>query len=346
MLLENTKLSESLNSFLSSQNYSKVFVLVDENTLEHCYSFLKLIASHQIIEIKSGEKNKTLDTCQLIWSYLLESNADRNSVLINLGGGVITDMGGFCASTYKRGIDFINIPTTLLAQVDASTGSKTGIDFSGQKNMIGLFSEPKKVFIHTAFLKTLPERELKSGFAEVLKHGFILDENYLTESFNSFTNGTIDWKKTIAKSVEIKTYIVSKDPKEKGLRKILNFGHTIGHALESYSLENHSSSILHGEAIVLGMIAELYLSYKKEFISKENLDLYIENLLSIYSFKNIENFGLQEVLNLCANDKKNQNQKIKMVLLKEIGNATYDQEINNEEVLDSLHFLIKTIENA
>lgn len=346
MLIKQNTISEAVNKFLKQQNYSKIYVLVDENTAAFCLNVLDLKHKHEIIKINSGEKNKNLDTCQYIWSALLSSNADRKALIINLGGGVITDMGGFCASVYKRGIDFINIPTTLLAQVDASVGAKTGIDFEGQKNMIGLFSEPKKVFIDSVFLKTLPERELKSGFAEVLKHGLIADIKYFESNIDSFLNKNINWEIVIEKSLGIKRNIVAQDPKETGLRKILNFGHTIGHALETYSLENHQKRLLHGEAIVLGMISELYLSNKKIYISKENLDESIEKLLQIYSFHNLEKFDIDKVLSFLINDKKNENNEIKIVLLEEIGKAIYNQKVSKVEIVSALDFMFKTIENA
>lgn len=346
MLIKQNSISTELVMFLNQQNYSKIYVLVDENTAFFCLNLLDLKNKHEVITIKSGEINKNIETCKIIWSFLLETNADRKALFINLGGGVISDMGGFCASVYKRGIDFINIPTTLLAQVDASIGAKTAIDFEGQKNMIGLFSEPKKILIDSIFLKTLPERELKSGFAEVLKHGLIADKKYFETSMETFLNKTIQWSEIIEKSIEIKRKIVAQDPKEAGLRKILNFGHTIGHALETYSLEKHQKPLLHGEAIVLGMIAELYLSFKKEFISKEILLEYIDKLLEIYSFQNIEKFDLEKVLSFVLNDKKNVNNEIQIVLLKEIGKAIYDQKVSENELLSSLDFLFKTIENA
>lgn len=339
MLIIQNKISKEFNLWLKEQDYSSIFILVDENTFEHCYKLLDLKIPHKIIKIASGEKNKNLSTCQYIWESLLNNNADRNSLFINLGGGVICDMGAFCASTYKRGIDFINISTTLLSQVDASIGSKTGIDFQGQKNMLGLFSEAKQVFIDDVFLNTLSKRELLSGFGEVLKHGIIQNKYYFNDCIKEFQNNTINWINVIEKSISIKKSIVEKDPKEQGLRKILNFGHTIGHALESYSLENHKKSLLHGESVVLGMIAELKLSVIKGLLDENIVEKYIIDLLSIYKFEDVESFKDKDVLQFIKNDKKNNSGKIKCVLLKDIGQAVYDIELSENEIIQALDFL-------
>ena len=229
-------IGENSISKLDVSQYSKIGILVDENTKEFCLPLLSEIKKSVIIEIKSGEENKNIDSCNLIWEALTKNCFDRNSLLINLGGGVIGDMGGFCASTYKRGIEFIQIPTSLLAMVDASVGGKLGVDFNGLKNQVGLFSNPKSVIINPKFLETLPEDELRSGFAEVVKHALIVDKNL----WNHLKNNPFQdlyWEEIIESSVQIKNKIVMSDPKEKGERKKLNFGHTFGHAIESYYLE-------------------------------------------------------------------------------------------------------------
>ncbi len=343
MLIILKDLSKQLNSWVSKKNYTSIFILVDENTKRDCFPILNSTFEHQIIEIKSGEIHKNLETCQFIWKSLLEKIADRNSLLVNLGGGVICDMGAFCASTYKRGIDFINIPTTLLSQVDASVGSKTGIDFLGQKNMIGLFSEAKEVFIDAIFLSTLSQREILSGFAEVLKHGLIQNKKYFNDCIKSFKNQTINWQNVIEKSIAIKSKIVALDPKEKNLRKILNFGHTIGHAVETYSLKNHKNPILHGEAVVLGIIAELYLSYIKGFMSILEINKIIVKILSIYDFQKIELFDITAIQKYVLNDKKNQSKIVKCVLLKDIGEAHFNIEISTKEIEDALIFMLKKV---
>src|SRR5690606_17356227 len=241
----------ALREFLNKNTYSKIFILTDRNTSEHCLpvvtSLMPELTAYDLIEIDPGEENKNIDFCIGIWKMMLDFGADRKSLLINLGGGVVTDMGGFAASTFKRGLDFVQIPTTLLSQVDASVGGKTGIDMDGVKNIIGTFTQPKAVFINTTFLTTLADKQVVSGFAEMVKHGLIYDKNYF-EELKSIDLRQID-DSFIVRSVEIKNDVVTGDPTEKGLRKILNFGHTIGHAIESYSLAHDSFPLLHGEAI-------------------------------------------------------------------------------------------------
>ncbi|WNB18614.1 3-dehydroquinate synthase [Marivirga arenosa] len=321
-----------ISSILSKTDFSKLFVLVDENTHKHCYPLItEHIGKHNIIQINSGEKNKTLESCTHIWNSLTEAQADRRSLLINLGGGVITDMGGFCAGTYKRGIKFINIPTTLLAQVDASVGAKTGIDFNGFKNHIGLFCNAEAVLIDSLFHESLDERQLKSGFAEMLKHGLIADFKHWNECLNQGYK-TVD-NQLIKKSVDIKKSVVEADPQEKGLRKILNFGHTIGHAIESHLLSSENE-LLHGEAIGNGMIAEAFLSFKKGFISSEDYRLIKGELSKLYDKPKIKKASFDELKGLCLQDKKNDNGKLNMSLLKTLGQATYNIEID-EILLES-----------
>lgn len=320
-----------LKELLASIEYSQLFILADENSMEFCYPLIKdYLGYHQVIEIVSGEKHKTLDSCNLIWNAMTIATADRKPLLINLGGGVITDMGGFCAGTYKRGIRFINIPTTLLSQVDASVGAKTGIDFNGYKNHIGLFCEAEAVLINPVFHSTLPERQLKSGFAEMLKHGLIADqkhwENCIENGFMKISN------ELIQQSVKIKEKIVDADPTEKGLRKVLNFGHTIGHAIESHLL-NTENELLHGEAIALGMIAEAYISKAQGLLSEFEYSIIVRELRGIYEIPKIEKASYSEIKRLCKQDKKNQNGVINMSLLKNIGQAVYDIPVE-EELID------------
>lgn len=330
----------TLSEILKSKSYSKVAVLLDENTLKHCYPLVKgQLPDHSPIEIKSGEHHKNLDTCTHIWQVLTDKHFDRKSLLINLGGGVIGDMGGFCASTFKRGIDFINIPTTLLSQVDASVGGKLGIDFNGFKNHIGLFNEPENIIIDLNFLGTLPERELRSGFAEVIKHHLIADvEGWSTLRKNSFNS--MNWKEIVPHSVRIKQRIVEEDPHEDDLRKALNFGHTIGHAVESYLL-NANKSVLHGEAIALGMICEAYLCYKKQLLNQSEL-LEIKNyILGVFPKISLNDTERQEINGYLIQDKKNKGNTILAALLKGIGQAIWDQPIGREEVLDALLYYNK-----
>ena len=249
---------ENLRSKLDFSGYSKVAILVDENTKRDCLPKLPKIENSIIIEVTSGEINKNISSCNYIWEQLSEHNFDRDSLLINLGGGVIGDMGGFAASTYKRGIDFIQVPTTLLAMVDASVGGKLGVDLNGLKNQIGVFNNPESVLILPEFLETLPENQLKSGFGEVIKHALISDKN-LWQEIISIPFNEMNWEKIIETSINIKNKIVLSDPYEKGERKKLNFGHTFGHAVETYYLEK-GTPILHGEAVLMGILLELELS--------------------------------------------------------------------------------------
>lgn len=331
---------ETLANILSKEKYSKIAVLVDENTLSNCYPLLAgNLPQHTLIEITSGEINKNLDTCIHVWQELTDQSFDRKSLMINLGGGVIGDLGGFCAGTYKRGMDFINIPTTLLAQVDASVGGKLGIDFNGFKNHIGLFQEPKNVIIDRNFLKTLPEREIKSGFAEVIKHHLIADKTGWQSLKNSSYN-ELDWSTLIPHSVQIKYKIVAEDPHESGLRKALNFGHTIGHAIESYLL-NNDRGILHGEAVAAGMVCEAYLSYKRKLISETELHEITQFILRIYEKITLSDKDREEVCGYLMQDKKNRGNSVLAALLNGVGNVVWDQELNRQESLDSMAYYDK-----
>ncbi len=336
--IEITKNTEQyIDSFLAENSYSTIFILVDENTKEKCLPIIRESVKKAIsIEIKSGEEHKTLETCGHIWQAFTNANADRNALLINLGGGVIGDMGGFCASTYKRGIDFINIPTTLLSQVDASVGGKLGIDFNGLKNHIGLFKLPKKVIIDPVFLDTLPLNQKTSGFAEMLKHGFIKDSRHLKE-LAQLDIETTEWLPFIAKSVAIKNAIVTADPLEKNERKYLNFGHTIGHAVETYFL-NNNLPMLHGEAVAIGMITEAYLSQQKLGLSNEETIDLIKITDTYFKKRLIPTIGMEEILSNLDQDKKNINSEIQAVLLSEIGKAQHSVEITKKEVKEALAF--------
>ncbi|TDL99506.1 MAG: 3-dehydroquinate synthase [Flavobacteriaceae bacterium] len=314
-----------LDLYLQKHNYSSVFILVDSNTHTHCLpvflSNVKGLSNVEIIEITPGEDHKTIETVTQIWLSLSELGADRKSLLLNLGGGVVTDMGGFIASTFKRGIDFINIPTTLLSQVDASVGGKTGIDLEGMKNQIGTFAFPKMVLIDNHFLETLEKRELYSGFAEMLKHGLIANENHW-EKLSELDSITIDSvKDLIGDSVEIKKEVTQADPTEKGLRKILNFGHTLGHAIESFYLETPTNRLLHGEAIAIGMVCETYLSFKLNLISKETLDDISRKILKFYSLPKLNPENYEAILDWLKHDKKNAAQKINFSLIDKIGSC-------------------------
>lgn len=318
---------DSLKAFDFS-SYNQLAILVDENTKRDCLPvFLKETNIDSIlIEIPSGEEYKNLESCQLIWNALSSHQFDRNSLLISLGGGVIGDMGGFAASTYKRGIDFIQIPTSLLAMADASVGGKLGINFAYLKNQIGLFNNPRAVLINPIFLNSLPKNQLLSGFAEVVKHALIIDKHYWKEIKNTPLE-KMNWESIIHQSVMIKNNIVMQDKLEKGERKKLNFGHTFGHAIESFYLEQRNP-ILHGEAISLGMILECNLS-KINNKEKEEISSFISNTFSIPKRP-----PLRALLEWIKNDKKNRNEKINITLLKCIGSSLINQEFTVDELLD------------
>ena len=328
----------SLPNFLAEHKYSKVFVVVDENTKQHCLPILQnVLTAIEIIETKSGEIYKNLATCEFIWQQLIEHNADRKSVIINLGGGVIGDMSGFAASCYKRGIDFINIPTTLLSQVDSSIGGKLGIDFKYGKNLIGLFRNPKLVLVSSQFLKTLPKRQFINGWSEIIKHALIKDKaQWLL--YKNIDIHNCDMNAIVFHSLQIKKAVVEADPYENGLRKILNFGHTIGHAIEAYSLEHDETPLLHGEAIAIGMICESYLSVKKCGLTQDELNEITKLILKYFPKYNIENYNTDKIITSMLSDKKNNATKILAALLSEIGNSVFDIEINKDEILESLNY--------
>ena len=306
---------------------SQVFILTDENVAPfwlpevahwlHCESAIDIV-------IKPGEQHKNLQTVQRIWKTLMKHHADRNALMVNLGGGTITDLGGFAASTYKRGIKFINVPTTLLAMVDAAIGGKTGIDFGGAKNQIGTFAEAENVLIDPVFLTTLPEREIRSGMAEMLKYGFISDSNLLKVNLENYQD-------YILRCGEIKREIVAKDPYEKGLRKVLNFGHTLGHAIESHCLTK-DAPLLHGEAVALGMHAALWLSVEQYGLSEKVLKDYEKQLpmLLAQAELNLCKSDVEPVLSYLVHDKKNHGEKPQFVLLEAVGKPVLDVEVPME----------------
>ncbi len=337
----NNQAFEAMNNHLAFKSYSKIFVLVDENTKAHCLPIFKAqlsdTFSFDLIEIKSGEVNKNINTCNDVWMALSEMDADRKSLLINLGGGVVTDLGGFVASTYKRGIDFINIPTTLLSMVDASVGGKTGVDLGPLKNQIGVINQPEIVLVASRFLATLEDRQMQSGFAEMLKHGLIQNAAYWQElktlkNFNALDDH-------IYKSVSIKNRVVLEDPTEQHLRKILNFGHTLGHAIESYFLENQAKeTLLHGEAIAVGMVLEAYLSHKLTALTKEELDDIKSTFLLRYQKIDFTENDITAILSLLKFDKKNSHGNVNFVLLESIGKPIIDVKIPNGLYLEAFAY--------
>jgi 3-dehydroquinate synthase len=324
-------LDSSFHSILETQyKQSKKIILVDENTKYHCLEYLitsfSELSNAEIIELPAGEENKQMDFCIQVWEVLTEYHIDRNALMINVGGGVISDMGGFISSLYKRGISFLNIPTTLLAMVDASVGGKTGVDLGVFKNQVGFFSFPKVVYIDSCFLATLDNIQIKNGTAEMIKHGLIYDKNHwniLKEVLFSKSNITDD---LIQQSVNIKNQIVIKDPFEKNERKKLNFGHTVGHAIESVFLELNNP-ILHGFAIAAGIQIESFISFKMNFLNQVEYEEISNIILQYYPKISIQPEYFDKIISNTKQDKKNSNSQIKMVLLKSIGEAVVDVEV-------------------
>lgn len=344
-------ITKEINAFFkaSPNRYSKIFILVDENSFKNCYPPLveqvSVFKDAELIEIESGEENKNIDVCLQIWSTLSELGADRKSLFINLGGGVIGDMGGFIASTFKRGIDFINIPTTLLAQVDASVGGKVGIDLNHLKNEIGVFNNPRAVFVNSDFLSTLDKRQLLSGFAEIIKHALIADADYWKKVVKVNLKDLEALDKLIETSVKIKNKVVTQDPHEYNLRKSLNFGHTIGHAIETYSLEEtDSESLLHGEAIAIGMICEAYLSYKLSGLPKEQLKEITDFIMGKFPDLTIDHMDQQHLIELMGHDKKNEKGLINFSLLSEIGTCEINKTAHPDQILEALTYYMEQLE--
>lgn len=337
-----------INRFLKlrKNQFSKLFILVDENSLKYCYPQLvaeiPAFEDAEIIEIESGEENKNIEVCAQLWDTLDELGADRQALFINLGGGVIGDMGGFIASTFKRGIAFINIPTTLLAQVDASVGGKVGIDLNHLKNLIGVFNTPQAVFVNPDFLATLDSRQLLSGFAEVIKHGLIADAGYWQKIKKTNVTSSEKMVKLIETSIRIKNKIVQDDPFEKNIRKTLNFGHTIGHAIESHFLSSEQP-LLHGEAITIGMICETWLSNKITSLPDESLSEITHFISSIYTKISLEESDVEHVVELMFHDKKNVNGQLNFSLLSAIGKCEINKTASTDLVKEALNYYIKTV---
>lgn len=333
---------EFLNSYIKETNPTKIFILVDTNTHEFCLpifmGYLETSVQIEILEVEPGELNKTIETTVQLWLALSEMEADRKSLVINLGGGLISDLGGFVASTYKRGIACINIPTTLLSMVDASIGGKTGIDLDGLKNQIGTFSFPKLIIIDSQYLESLPFEELRSGFAEMLKHGLIFNQNHWQDLINSKELTIKNISPFITNSIVVKKEVTDQDPFESGLRKILNFGHTIGHAIESYYLAT-DNPILHGEAIYIGMLAEAHLSFSIGYITEFELKEIKENILKFYTPIKIPKNIYPNLFEWLAHDKKNVAKTINFSLLTSIGTCVYDIKVTEEQIIEALDFI-------
>ncbi len=326
------------------KEFGKRFVLVDENTFEHCLPVFKnLIGEIEIdgiIKINANSNNKNIEETIVVWDKLSEFGADRDSLLINLGGGVVTDLGGFAAATFKRGISFINYPTSLLGMVDAAIGGKTGLDFSGIKNQVGLFTNPIKVVIDPIFLKTLDQNQLLSGYAEMLKCGLIMDRD-LWGSLTTLNYQQVnDWDSLIVQSARNKVDIVRHDTHEKGIRKILNFGHTIGHAIESHFL-NKGQPITHGEAVAAGMICETYISSKIYEFECTQFNEIIKVIDMNFKRQELKNEDIDYLVDLMKQDKKIKEGKHNFSLLRKLGKAVHDIEVNDDTIRESIIFYIE-----
>jgi len=333
-----------LSEMVNSDNYSsaRFFVLVDEHTLAHCWPILAnavpQLQNAEIIEINSGESEKNLDICYQLWKVLDELEADRHSVMIQLGGGVIGDMGGFVAATFKRGIRFIQLPTTLLAQVDASVGGKTGVDFEHKKNQVGVFANPDAVFIAPQFLDSLTDDQLRSGSAEMFKHALVADPAYWEVMCHADLRNAKQAAKLITRSVEIKRDIVTADPHENGWRKLLNFGHTIGHAFETMALESDGAPLQHGDAVAAGMICETYLSQKLNGLPKEDMEQVCHFLAERFPAIAFEDINVHRLLELMRSDKKNSGGRVNFTFLEKIGKGSVNHTAENNAIVEALYY--------
>lgn len=336
-----THLENELVSALSECEHDKLFVLTDTTTQEMCLPVLQkfyCMKEAKVITIPASDSHKDIESLMMVWKGLQEGGASRHSCMINLGGGMVTDLGGFAASTFKRGINFINIPTTLLAMVDASVGGKTGINFGGLKNEVGVFNDSKFVILDTEFLKTLDAKNICSGYAEMLKHGLISTEA-MWEELVSFDLANPDLKqlqRMVGDSVKVKERIVEQDPHEKGIRKALNLGHTFGHAFESWALKR--KPILHGYAVAFGLIPELYLSVAKTGFPTEKMRQTVNFIKENYGTLDITCDDYDELIELMHHDKKNQNGIINFTMLGAIGDIRINQTATTEEIKEALDF--------
>ena len=332
---------------IASPPVSKYVIICDSNTYEHCLPLLlsKVPALNgvDILEIPPGEQSKNIHTAQHLWAQLVEHTLDRDSLVINLGGGVVSDLGGFVAATYKRGIRYVNLPTSLLGMVDASFGGKTGVDLEQVKNMVGVFAPPERVYVHTAFLRTLPKRHMLNGLAEMMKHALIKDEEHWHQLKNAPLHDPDAMAPLVFHSAGLKAQVVMEDPEEKGIRKILNFGHTIGHAIETLSLEGDRKELLHGEAIAIGMICESYISHKRRTIDSSQLNDIVKTLMATFpAFPLIKEDDIR-IGELIRNDKKNQQNEFRFTLLDSIGQARIEQRVTMDAVVESLDHYRKLI---
>jgi len=344
-ILYSRELEPSLLSIVKNYPTGKIFLATEEKVDEIWISrYNSFFNDHGIkkVVIPSGEQNKKIESVGKIWSFLSQNGADRKSLLINIGGGMLTDLAGFAATTFKRGIDFLNIPTTLLSQVDASVGGKTGINFNGLKNEVGSFKEPIAVIINTDFLQTIDRENFISGFAEMIKHGLIHSPGHLNE-LKDFDFDRIDsdeLQEIIRHSVEVKTYFIANDLTENNIRKALNFGHTVGHAIESLAMEQQRP-VLHGYAVAYGMIAELFLSEKMCGFPPKQIEELTRWMLAVYGKFEITKDDFERLYQLMTHDKKNDSGRINFTLLPKIGEIEINQNCSKDLIFEALNFYLK-----
>lgn len=333
---------DELSSWIASQHYSKVAILGDSNTIEKCLPILDVghnfCPNAEIIEVDPGEQSKSMAICEQIWRSMMDLKMDRTSLLINLGGGVITDLGGFIAGTFKRGIDYVNIPTSLMAMVDASIGNKTGINFLGVKNQLGMYLAPKKILIHHQFLKTLGHKDWVSGYAEIIKHALIFDTEYFDQIELAIQLKIEEMNPIIIqRSIEIKQHFVKTDPMEQKERKKLNFGHTFGHALETRMIER-GTEITHGAAVAAGIICESFLSSKNNNLSKEDLSRIVRCISTLFTPLEIDQGDFEALFEIMLHDKKNTKNNINCTLLTKIGSSNVNCIIRKEDIFEALAY--------
>ncbi len=335
-------LRSELSDFLASLDYDKLFILTDTNTRSACYPLIRdtpALSDAPVFVTEAGDMHKNVESLSRIWTSLSDGGASRNSLLLNLGGGMVTDMGGFAGATFKRGIRTINIPTTLMASVDAAVGGKTGINFNGLKNEIGAFYPPLCVFIDCEFLRTLDRANILSGYAEMIKHGLISSmENYTSVMLYDIDTMNYTYlNELVARSVEVKERIVAEDPKERGIRKALNFGHTVGHAYESLSFRKERP-ILHGHAVAAGIVSELYLSHKRCGFPMEKVSQVVYYIKEYYPAFVFDCKDYDSLYELMTHDKKNESGIINFTLLGNVGDVRINQSVSKEVILESLDF--------
>ncbi len=333
---------QAFNEWIKDKTYSSIFVFMDENVMEHCWPILSndsnILKEAELIVIPPGESQKDIEMAHQLWQTLLEYGADRKALWVNLGGGMVSDLGGFVASTYKRGIDFVNIPTTLLSIVDASVGGKTGVNLGHFKNQVGLFNNPKALWVQADFLATLDQRQILSGWAEMLKHAIIADKNQWTKLKEIYELKSHKMAPYLIESIRVKRDIVEEDPLEKNVRKKLNFGHTIGHAIESWSLKNDNDPLLHGEAIAIGIVCESYLSVKKKLLPKSDFEEILSVFKTFFNKYKINEEFMQQIDRLLNHDKKKEGNKLNLTFANQIGQSIINQDSSLEDIKESIVF--------